>query len=108
MKLLTESELRAMCLPDGMLLRLPTGQQLSPAAQDYCAQRGITVVFQKPEHMTHLNKTQLVPKTHQRIALRGKLDSLQALLLQTIAQARQCNHQACAVGLQECFGLAQA
>ncbi|MCL2531526.1 MAG: hypothetical protein FWE40_05145 [Oscillospiraceae bacterium] len=108
MKLVTEAELRALCLPDGMLLRLPMGQQLSPAAQEYCAQRGITVVFQKPEHMTHLNKTQLVPKTHQRIALRGKLDSLQALLLQCIAQARQCNRQDCAAGLQDCFDLAQA
>lgn len=35
----------------------------------------------KPEHMTHLNAQVLVPKTHPRIAFRGKLDSLEAELL---------------------------
>lgn len=35
----------------------------------------------KPEHLTHLNKRELVRKTHPRIAFRGKLDSLEAELL---------------------------
>ena len=35
----------------------------------------------KPEHLTHLNHRELVRKTHPRIAFRGKLDSLEALLL---------------------------
>ena len=35
----------------------------------------------KPEHLTHLNKRELVRKTHPRIAFRGKLDSLTAELL---------------------------
>lgn len=32
----------------------------------------------KPEHMTHLHGNVLVPKTHPRIELRGRLDSLEA------------------------------
>ncbi len=36
---------------------------------------------EKPEHMTHLDGDTLVPKTHPRIAFRGKLDSLEALLM---------------------------
>ncbi len=45
--------------------------------------------MKKPENMTSLTGTQLVPKTHPRIALRGKLDSLQAeiVLLQAEADA---------------------
>lgn len=33
---------------------------------------------EKPEDMTHLTGNRLVPKTHPRIVLRGRLDSLQA------------------------------
>ncbi len=36
---------------------------------------------QKPEHMTHLYGNVLVPKNHPRIVFRGKLDSLQALVV---------------------------
>lgn len=37
----------------------------------------------KPEEMTHLRGNLLVPKTHPRIAFRGKLDSLMAQILET-------------------------
>lgn len=40
----------------------------------------------KPERMTHLRGNLLVPKSHPRILLRGKLDSLQAQIL--LIQAR--------------------
>lgn len=42
---------------------------------------------EKPEHMTQLRGNVLVPKTHPRILLRGKLDSLAARVMeaQTIA-----------------------
>ncbi len=40
---------------------------------------------EKPEHMTHLYGNVLVPKNHPRILFRGKLDSLQALIV--LAQA---------------------
>ena len=36
---------------------------------------------EKPEHMTHLDGTTLVPKTHPRIAFRGAMDTLEAELL---------------------------
>lgn len=47
---------------------------------------------QKPEHMTHLRGNLLVPKGHPRIALRGKLDSLEAKIL-------ECQLTACESGL---------
>lgn len=37
--------------------------------------------MEKPEHMTHLHGNVLVPKNHPRILFRGKLDSLQALIV---------------------------
>lgn len=41
---------------------------------------------EKPEHMTHLEGIMLAPKTHPRIQLRGKLDTLEAELLLCIRQ----------------------
>ena len=41
---------------------------------------------EKPEHMTHLNAELLVEKTHPRIAFRGSLDSLEAVLLLAAAE----------------------
>lgn len=61
----------------------------------------------KPENMTHLNGRELVPKTDPRIALRGKLDTLQSetVLLQIEACAH--GHQALAVQLEELLSLLQ-
>lgn len=42
---------------------------------------------EKPEHMTHLSGDILVPKTHPRIVLRGKVDTLEAELLLCCASA---------------------
>lgn len=42
----------------------------------------------KPDHMTQLQSGQLASKTHPRIRLRGRLDSLQALALLAGHQAR--------------------
>ena len=36
---------------------------------------------EKPEYMTHLNGDTLVPKTHPRIAFRGKIDSLEGEIM---------------------------
>ena len=36
---------------------------------------------EKPEHMTHLNRETLVPKTHPRILFRGAMDTLEAELI---------------------------
>jgi ethanolamine utilization cobalamin adenosyltransferase len=120
MTFLTEADLRAMLLPSGAVLPLPAGTKLGPLAKEYCADRGIQVVEQraaalesmtmappgdgyidaatgehlaeKPEHMTHLYDNVLVPKTNPRICLRGKLDSVQALFLQTARAARETGH----------------
>jgi len=37
--------------------------------------------YEKPEHMTHLYGNTLVPKDHKRIVFRGKIDSLQGLIV---------------------------
>lgn len=43
-------------------------------------------ILEKPESMTHLRGTTLVPKNHPRIKFRGKLDSLEALLIGVILE----------------------
>ena len=78
---------------------LGKGDRLTSAAQDFLRREGIEIlpaeqakpqrykllgggyVEEKPEHMTHLEGTTLVPKTHPRIRFRGKLDTLEARLL---------------------------
>lgn len=51
--------------------------QQKSAGTVYVTQDGCALA-EKPEHMTHLYGNVLVDKTHPRITLRGKLDSLQA------------------------------
>ena len=74
----------------------------SPLPPDPCP-----LIPNKPEHMTHLRGSTLVPKTHPRIRLRGKLDSLQALLLLAIKQARAEARPEIAQGLEEFFCFAR-
>ena len=75
---------------------LGEGDTLTSAAKDYLAAERIPILpasqakitryvgldggyyDEKPENMTQLEGNILVPKTHPRIAFRGKLDSLQA------------------------------
>lgn len=88
---------------------LGKGDQLTSGAKDFLARERIpiypaeqakqesyrllngAVVTEKPEHMTHLNGDVLVPKTHPRIRFRGRLDTLEAQLIQCQIQipARQ-------------------
>jgi len=114
----TEMLRQSFGLGRGSEIHLPLGSQLTPAAIELIAERGITVRFidalgrvytgnppQQPlerihpltgqstppgrkrpasptpgkadtELLTHLDGDSLVPKTHPRIALRGKLDTL--------------------------------
>ena len=78
---------------------LGKGDTLTPGARDYLSRERIevlpaeqakpeeyrlangAVLREKPEHMTHLKGNLLVYKTHPRIALRGRMDSLEAELL---------------------------
>ena len=82
---------------------LASGDQLTSSARDYLSRERIEIlpaeqarveryallgggyVTDKPEHMTHLNASVLVSKTHPRIAFRGAMDTLEAELL--LAQA---------------------
>ncbi len=67
---------------DGVrMLVLQDGDRLTPAARDLLRGENITVTQKKAEHMTHLDKDSFVTKGHPIIALRGKLDSLQAEIL---------------------------
>ena len=55
---------------------------------------------EKPEHMTHLQGDVLVPKTHPRIAFRGKIDLLEAELI-------LCKLKTGIQGLQDILALAR-
>lgn len=83
---------------------LGAGDTLTSAARDFLKEQRIPILpagaakitryetpdgsffEEKPEHMTQLTGNLLVPKTHPRIVLRGKLDALEAELLLTIAE----------------------
>jgi len=115
-KVLTEAMLRALCLPRGACVPVPQGTALTPLAREYVRDQGLAITVipsanaegsAKPEHMTHLDSSTLVPKTHPRILLRGKLDSLEALLLQTQALAREQGRGEAAEALGEVHALAQ-
>lgn len=78
---------------------LGSGDQLTSAARDYLQRERIEIrpaeqakitrykcldgsfYEEKPEHMTQLKGDWLVPKTHPRIVFRGKLDTLEAMLI---------------------------
>ena len=65
---------------------LAKGDQLTSEARDFLTRERIAILpvpakMPKPEQMTHLNGDTLVPKTHPRIFLRGKLDTLESELI---------------------------
>lgn len=103
MKVITEAilreELKAL---ETEVYYIPEGKILTPAGREYLQQQKIKIAKEplpvkaefidyesgiyyneKPEHMTHLYENMLVPKNHPRILYRGKLDSLQALIVLT-------------------------
>lgn len=65
----------------------PSAFTFDPETRPVCTSCG-SEVSDKPEGMTQLNACHLAPKTHPRIRLRGRLDSLQALTLVIAAKAR--------------------
>ncbi|MDO5399391.1 MAG: hypothetical protein Q4F17_00230 [Eubacteriales bacterium] len=85
---------------------LPRGSQLTSEARDWLTRERIDirpgdqarileyrlenggVLREKPEHMTHLRDNILVEKTHPIIRFRGKMDTLQAILLLCQTQVR--------------------
>ena len=96
MRYITERELRdqfASGVPERY--EVPSGCMLTPAARQYLldlklyrhpaaparTQTAPVTGARKPEHMTNLNARTLVCKTHPRILLRGKLDTLESEIL---------------------------
>ena len=79
---------------------LARGDQLTSSARDFLSRERIAILpaeearqkqyqllsggylEEKPEHMTHLNAQVLVPKTHPWILFRGKMDTLEAELIE--------------------------
>ena len=112
MKVLTEAELRAKLRYGPIeKIKVDSRTILSPAAVQFAKDWGIEIQVSdaaegsapgitpagedapfilpsgkpsrtKPEHLTHLRGRSLVPKTHPRINLRGKLDLLQGHLIE--------------------------
>ncbi|KUK37162.1 MAG: Cobalamin adenosyltransferase [Thermacetogenium phaeum] len=106
MGVLTEIELRDRVRREGPLDTISVEPEtlITPAAAQYAREQGIKIVFtdrekgiseeqlkgqKKPEHYTHLDRKNLVPKTHPRIKLRGMLDLLQAVIIKTQVAAQQ-------------------
>ena len=95
MRYITEQELRdsfAGGVPPRFVL--PADCRLTPLAEQYL--RDLKLLGgecmpdqrQKPEYMTHLNSREMVYKTHPRILLRGKLDTLDELFGYTVSTGK--------------------
>lgn len=100
---------------------LGPGDCLTPGARDFLSQQKIEIlsaelakpkeyrllgggyIREKPEDMTHLNGDILVKKTHERIAFRGEMDTLQA----EIVLCQLNVEQSLAKRLQECLELSR-
>lgn len=80
---------------------LPAEQARPPVYRDLLGGQYDT----KPEELTHLNGEVLVPKTHPRIAFRGKMDSLQSLLLLAQKAAGQQGYETVGRDLAQCLEL---
>ena len=107
MHFLTEDDIRARCPQPGSSLTLAAGERLTPSAAEFAAHMRVTIQregsaapaaiastgpgiscaasAERREGMTYLDASTAVPKSHPRIMLRGKLDSLLAatILVQT-------------------------
>jgi ethanolamine utilization cobalamin adenosyltransferase len=101
---------------------LPEGCRLTPAAAQFLSERRIQVAGgpeparktlpgaaaaepvkqeyhpgdfdgKKPEHMTHIRGSNLVLKSHPRIKFRGKIDTFEALLINSIIDVERIWYQ---------------
>lgn len=100
--LLTEARLRALIqdqdLGPGQPYTVPADAIVTPAAREFLADRNIPLRYvqeippaRKPEHKTALRGAVLVDKDHPVICLRGKLDSLQAAILEVQWSLQDCS-----------------
>lgn len=128
--LITERDVRdEYARRDGQMAEylLHTGAIITPAAREFLLDRKVRLVNypgggscgtakakfidengrgydKKPEYMTHLKGRLLVPKNHPRIEFRGRLDSLQAKILETQTLACRCADAKLADELQDVLG----
>ena len=125
MRAITETELReAYKKAEFTSYTLPEGCRLTPAAAQFLSERRIPVhtgaspaespkqsgrpqtytvaeIKGKPEHMTHLNGSNLVLKNHPRIKFRGKIDTFEALLINAIVEVEGVGYQELGRDLRE-------
>ncbi len=62
---------------------------------------------EKPEHMTHFRENLLVSKDHPRILLRGKFDSLEALIISSQIIAKNNGYENIAEDLEDVLSFVQ-
>lgn len=118
MRYITEQELRDAFVGGAPeTYTVPPDARLTPAARQYLTdlrlyrpnetQSGAAMSPNgvKPEYMTHLDAGHLVAKTHPRITLRGKLDSLEAEILVLQAMAQSSGETALAKPLEDALTL---
>ena len=120
MKVITEATLRnERAGSNDRKVRVAADSYLTQTAKDYIREQNLEIVFEdsapcdmekpsstesegftdeegnhyhaKPEHMTHLRGHRLVSKSHPVISFRGKMDSLQAKILEAQIIAHRDN-----------------
>ena len=83
-------------VPESEPVKVVVQQPEKPKYEDY--ETG-AFYYEKPEHMTQLFGNKLVTKDHPRILFRGKLDSLQSLVV--LDQALICASSGCGALVQD-------
>lgn len=130
MKVITEVCVRRI-VKEGIsnnLFEIPSDSLLTPAAKDFLSTNKITVKIterntkkdrsyvnsytgvtcsEKPEFMTHLFGNILVDKDDPRIAFRGKIDSLQAQILEIMLLLQRDNREELLGKLKEILNYAR-
>lgn len=109
MTVISESQVRAFYIKSsGEQFMLPQDAVLTPAAMDYAREHGIKISRVeavhnglKPHHMTHGRGGELILKNEPVIRLRGKLDSLQAIIAQIQCGAESSSRRELAQELEE-------
>ena len=92
--------------PGGTMTVTPIPTQSGKAKYvDYATGEALS---EKPEDMTHIRGNLLVSKRHPRIALRGKLDSLMAKVMNVQIIADECGNQKTVEGLEELLAYLRA
>jgi ethanolamine utilization cobalamin adenosyltransferase len=88
----------------GVMTFSPTPENNADKFVDYYTGE---IYDKKPEHMTHLRANLLVPKNDPRILFRGKLDSLEAHIMDTQITAAEEGYQCIADDLDELLEFVQ-